>query len=151
MTIDVRRTLTVTTADGVKSTFPDDAKVETDTNVTITCAGPRCGIHHGSSEPATIKFNEEQVKVDVNALPDSYARIMKLTIKPYAPQELPFCSVRCIKDFLDYEYVESRSPRELAVMAKQERDAQRELFPDPPVNAVTGKVDVLNPPGPKYL
>jgi hypothetical protein len=70
--------------------------------------------------PTTVHFNEELVKADSNALPDEYARLIRLSLTPFAPQEIAICSAGCGKDYLTYIYVEGKSPRELAAMTEND-------------------------------
>jgi hypothetical protein len=141
MPVEVKRNMTLVKADGGKILVGTDDKVERreviieksgniivlegtekvealETQVKIICAGPRCAARHLRDTPVTIEFDEEKVKTNPTALPDDFARILKLTVNAFVPQEDAFCSPRCIKDFLDYTYVPPKSPREIAEQMK---------------------------------
>ncbi len=114
MGVQVDRKVIITLPNKQVVTVPGDSTMATDTNVILTCSGPRCAARNGLSQPKVVRFNEEKVKTDVNALPDDYARVIRTEIHPFNPEVHVFCSKQCNKDFLDYVYVEDQSPREKA-------------------------------------
>lgn len=154
MPIIVKRTVTLLMPDGSKLIVPAESTMEQSTDVTIICDGPRCAAHNGTDKPTTISFNEEQVKKDVDALPDAYARLLKLSVAPFAPQELALCCPTCVKDFITYTYISPKSPKEQAIeMRNNNPQPVQEPLPFNPKDVIGASVAVegLNPPGPKYL
>jgi len=123
MSVKIEPDITVTLADGKKFILGPDDKIDRQTHVHITCDGPRCASYN-SGASVTLHFTEEQVKKDVAALPDAFARFIKLGIDPFDFKELSFCGPRCAKDYLDYSYVPAKSPKErseeMAATAKLE-------------------------------
>lgn len=149
MPVVIDRKITAKTKDGSVVELEANSVLDTDTTVTIVCAGPRCAVRHDTENPVTITFNEEQVKKDANALPDEYARLLQLVITPFSPEQLPFCGPSCLRDYLQYAYVEPKSPRELAQqLAKQAKDEPKQLeLPFTPEAVIGGTAKII-PAGP---
>lgn len=85
----------------------------------VVCDGPKCAARHALDAPVLIaEFDEEAVKVDPNAMPDAFFRLIESGFSPGNPILCTFCSAQCNKDYLDYVYVEPLSPREKAAQAQ---------------------------------
>jgi hypothetical protein len=81
---------------------------------TITCDGPRCASRHGTDKPVVLAMSDEAVRSNPEATPDGFARFIKVLFSPFEDKLVEFCGRRCLEDYLDYSYIEPKSPREIA-------------------------------------
>lgn len=79
--------------------------------VTIVCDGPRCAARHDAKYPVSVTFNKTRAQADPTTIPD--ALVQGFDIVPFGGPVKWCCGRQCSKDYLDYEYVEPKHPREL--------------------------------------
>lgn len=121
MSVLTNRTLLVETA-GQKIVITDQDKATPETRYTVVCDSSRCASRHNQPAPQSVSWQQEIVDADINRMPDDFFRFMKLTVNYTPPKELQFCSGQCLKDFLTYDFVPAKSPRELDAEKVQKTD-----------------------------
>lgn len=109
---------------------------KTTTIISITCDGPRCGAHQPDGAPVHVSFTDDGAREDWTGVPDAFFRFIKVQASPGEEKLVEFCSVKCLKDYLDYEYVWPLSPREKA--AKVQSNSR---FDQEPVSQADGIAD----------
>jgi hypothetical protein len=114
MTTKLTKSVILTLEDGdeIVLTESEQETVRPNNTAVITCDGPRCGSRH--DEIAVLTINDEQARNDPDATPDGVFKWFRVGQAAEGGTEKiwEFCSPQCMKDFLDYEYVEPLSPRE---------------------------------------
>lgn len=133
-------TLTLANGDKLMLTGEEMKTFLSSTKSTTVCDGPRCASRHGADSPVQYELDQELIRKDPAAMPDSFARFNKWL--PYALEDtlVEFCGVRCLKDWIDYVYVEPLSPREKAARAENNSavDAKVSRFDQEPVSQADG-------------
>jgi hypothetical protein len=99
-------------------------KMTADTEITLTCSGPRCQARHARPQAFTLVWKEEELAKDPLKLPDEFFKVIKISINTSPATEFIFCGKECAKDWLTYEFVPPLSPREINERAKREQADQ---------------------------
>src|SRR5690348_6163331 len=92
--------------------------------VEMLCEGPRCGKgQDGTGTAKLLRWSPEHAKQNIAAVPDDCWRF--ITVVLFDDQKFSFCSVRCLKHFLESKDIYLLSPRE-----KAEREALNQEVDD---------------------
>jgi len=119
MTLKAERFLTFTDSNGVSHTLPEQQPAQRFSKVHITCDGPRCKDPLTQDGPVIYEWTEQAaVKDPLSVIPAGVFRIISAEFERGAGPKV-FCSVRCLKDYLDYVYVPPMSPAEMEEQRKR--------------------------------
>jgi len=105
MPVQVTRNFVIKAGDQTIVLSPEEIQKSVETEITVTCSGPRCQARNARPEPFSITWKEEDAAKDPLALPDAFFTMLKIAPDPAKQAELVFCGRLCAIDFLQYEYV----------------------------------------------
>ena len=128
MPVTVNRNFVVKVGEQTIVLTPEEVQKSVETEITVTCSGPRCQARHARPEPFSVKWKEEDAAKDPLALPDDFFTMLKLAPDPTKQQEFVFCGPQCVIDYLRYSYVPPQPPRIALENAKREQEKQLETL-----------------------
>lgn len=107
---------------GPNDVINQDREVE----ITLTCDNPKCR-RSKTNSPTTITVDQKKAAADPLAVPESFSHSIKVVADPYVDQALWFCCAPCAKDYLTYNYVPPKTPRERMEEARKTQDALKAM------------------------
>jgi len=104
-----------------------------------SCSSGRCAARHGKK--TELVWDETEAEKSITALPDGFFRLLKIAYDPLdQTKAADVCCVQCAKDWLIYDFVPPKLPRQI-LAEKESKDAtQLELPFEEPINPVTAEV-----------
>jgi len=124
MPVSVTRSYVVKAGDQTIVLSPEEIQKSVETEVTVTCSGPRCQARNARSDPFSVTWKEEEAVKDPLSLPDGFFTMLKITPDPTKQQEFVFCGRLCAIDYLQYSYVPPQPPRIALENAKREQESK---------------------------
>lgn len=106
-----------------------------------TCSSKRCAARHGKT--TELVWDETEAEKSVLALPEGFFKLLKIAFDPLdQTQAADVCSVQCAKDWLTYDFIPPKLPRQILAEKEAKDAAQLSLpFPEPPLNPITAESD----------
>lgn len=142
MPVQVNRSFVVKVGEQTIVLSPEEVQKSVETEITVTCSGPRCQARNARTAPFSVTWKEEEAAKDPQALPDAFFTMLKIAPDPTKQEEFVFCGKSCAVDFLNYVYVPPQPPRIALENAKREHEKKlEELNPH-----LVQKTDILPSP-----
>jgi hypothetical protein len=119
------REITVRSADGSVTVLSETDKLEQSNTFVVACDGPKCASRRNVDAPVEVRWVDTDIK-DGTDMPEGFFSLIKITVNPVDPKEYSFCGPNCARDYLQYTYRPSQSPKALLRAEEEEKKKQAE-------------------------